>query len=324
MNVLKQGSLEVENFTQNGTTRTVHYIIKNAPYCMELGLTGTNAAQSIDFRRLTMSATLLYDSADEKEVSLLRVVPLQFRGNVNSANALRYQVEFSVCILSSHHEDMNFRVRFNATDGTNKYALVATSEPMCVISKPEVLDKKKHPQKRKRTTVNDSILEALGRIEENQLRFLNSPPASPSSNGTSFQESFVAALLSYHNSDNDERKAKIVRTSEMLTDDQIPMTLYFLDALRENLIRRTQDCSSSSSTSPSSSPGSPPVPMWWRELNPMTYDAAISASFMTNEPLHEYTLVQHQPVHSCSEPDALLSGIGRVPVPLPLAYHSSF
>ena len=167
LSLTKQESLDADRFTLDGQLKRLHYVIKNQNYIYELTLSST----ALDFSHFHLEVELLYDNADKKEITSLRVKPIAFRASVCPTDARRMLVDAMIAILSSHHEDMNFVLRFFLVDSRTKLRLAhatVDSEPICVISKPEVLDKKKNPKKRKRTTANDTILSMLQRIEQEQ------------------------------------------------------------------------------------------------------------------------------------------------------------
>ena len=186
--ILRQHSLEVEQFVENGQPKSVHYVIKNSAFVLEVALRGMERVNStftgnspvldgetLDFNKITLEASLLYDCRDEKEVACVKVQPLTYRGIVKKSNPSVCYLEATVKVLSSQHEDMNFKLKFIAVDNQTKRPIPEISpvysEPLQVISKPEVLKKKNQPRSntpRKNKTKSELILETLARIEATQ------------------------------------------------------------------------------------------------------------------------------------------------------------
>mmetsp|Transcript_12949 Transcript_12949/g.16202 ORF Transcript_12949/g.16202 Transcript_12949/m.16202 type:complete len:376 (-) Transcript_12949:21-1148(-) len=190
LSIARQHSLEVESFVDNGKQKSVHYVIKNSAFVLEVVLrkmekTGTlNSSvdnkhkimldQDLDFRKITLEAALLYDFEEDKPVMKVRSRPLSTRGLVNPATPHVCKLETTIEVLSSQHEDMNFKIKLYAVDiATNKrleHISPVYSAPIQVISKPEVLVKKKQRTKKapRKQTKQDQILEILGRMESKQ------------------------------------------------------------------------------------------------------------------------------------------------------------
>jgi len=74
-------------------------------------------------------------------VACLKVQPLSYKGIIKEGDSKTCVLELTIGVLSSQHEDMNFKVLIQAVDSTNnnKIAnLFICSEPVQVISKPDV------------------------------------------------------------------------------------------------------------------------------------------------------------------------------------------
>mmetsp|Transcript_45589 Transcript_45589/g.76118 ORF Transcript_45589/g.76118 Transcript_45589/m.76118 type:complete len:554 (-) Transcript_45589:207-1868(-) len=171
LTILRQTSLAVEKFNQDGVQKNLHVVVKNNPFILDVqvvcpdqnnntnsstpsafssaaAIPGSNAV-ALDFHKITLEAFLLYDCDDQKEVVCVRATPLSYKGVVNELDPTRCRLELQIAVLSSQHEDMNFRVRLCASNTASKAKLSnlsVTSEPIQVISKPEVLHKKRKLQ----------------------------------------------------------------------------------------------------------------------------------------------------------------------------------
>jgi len=185
LSLVNQHSLEVESFVENGRQKSVHYVIKNSAFVIEVALrklersTNQNSDtkhrdSDLDFRKITLEAALLYDCEEDKPVMKVRSRPLTTRGLVNPATPNVCKLETTIEVLSSQHEDMNFKIKLFAVDTATGKRIDGISPvysaPIQVISKPEVLVKKKQRTKKgpRNKTKQDQILEILSRMESKQ------------------------------------------------------------------------------------------------------------------------------------------------------------
>ncbi len=204
--VLRQCALAEELANRDGRTKKIKTVVKNQPFQIVIGLNGNLVLNNrlIDFTHLTLDAVLLYDTDDDREVPFVKQKPIDFAGRVNDKGS-QMTIDVRISVLSSHYENHCFRynkrsfhcrglspfylnafsryinrIKFQANETSSGAAvpcLVAFSEPIRVISKPDQLVKKQQgggaaaasaSKKRPRATANDSILEALARIEQEQ------------------------------------------------------------------------------------------------------------------------------------------------------------
>jgi len=194
LSINRQHSLDVESFVENGQQKNVHYVIKGSAFVLEVALrklerTSISNPTSIqlggdglalDFHRITIATELLYDCEGDKPVFKVRSRPLTTKGVVNEASPCNCKLETVVDVLSSQHEDMNFKIKLTAVDvktgDTLDFIPPVYSEPFQVISKPDVLAKKKQKNGTKTTkktrakTKQDQVLEILARIENRQVQ----------------------------------------------------------------------------------------------------------------------------------------------------------
>ena len=165
---LKQTSLSVDRFSDNGVEKRLHYVIKNNEFIICVSLPeGTQGS----FNDLLLEAQLLYDcSPVPKDVLQVRQKPFKYKGTVERGDIRKCTLNVSISILSSQHEDMNFVIFVTAKDSkTGKVVANGYSDPIQVVSKPDVFRKKQEPKSKKRTW-NDRITEMLERIEANQQK----------------------------------------------------------------------------------------------------------------------------------------------------------
>jgi len=242
----KQTSLSVDRFSDNGVEKNLHYVIKNAEFSVVMELPESIGQHSFD--DLLLESHLLYDCAPEpKEVLQLKQQPFKYKGTVDPDNSRSCIVQASISILSSQHEDMNFVLKFVANDRENgEPVVVGYSEPIQVISKPDVLRKKRQPKAKKRTW-NDRITETLERMEAKQEELLKqfaeqkdvrciSPSSSPAlvhdqtptpSPSENFESAFYHLVQAYKNLSADERPSKIRKLFQTPTADLTTADLVF-------------------------------------------------------------------------------------------------
>jgi len=172
LQVLKQTSPNQERVSCNGLQKTVHVVVKNAPFTVQIGLINSMfMGQILDLNHFTFDCILLYDTdTSEKGVDYVKIKPLEFKPTVNEAGN-RLTLEVRIKVLTSHHENNFFRVKIVLLEPTTGQqfhpALVTYSEPVKVISKPEQMKKSKQPSNRKRSA-NDILLDTITRIQQQQ------------------------------------------------------------------------------------------------------------------------------------------------------------
>jgi len=155
----------------------------------------------------------------------VRQKPYKYKGIVERGDPRKCTLQVSISILSSQHEDMNFLLEIKAKDTkSNKVVAMGFSEPVQVISKPDVLRKKREPKKKKRTW-NDRITETLERLEakqneairliseKTQTRGMDLDPfellTAPTHPSEAFEKAFYDMVRAYREMNEDERPTKI-------------------------------------------------------------------------------------------------------------------
>lgn len=159
MHIVRQDSLEQDKIYRNGAQKTVHAVIKNLPFEVEL-----RAAPSVNFNTHTVTAALLYDGDEARQVHFVKSAPIEYNCQV-AQGGKAVVVEVKLSVLSSQHEDMFFRIRFSAADTTH----AILSEAIKVVSKPAQLKKNRGAKARgQKRPLNASVQESLLRIEAQQ------------------------------------------------------------------------------------------------------------------------------------------------------------
>jgi len=122
----------------------------------------------LDMNCLSFDVKLIYDTQEGKEVDFLKLKPLEYKVKVDSASIVN--IECRLKVLTRQLEDMFFRLRFVALDPLTKTELspqlIAVSQPIKVISKPEQL-RKTLPASHKRKT-SELVCQSLEAIENEQ------------------------------------------------------------------------------------------------------------------------------------------------------------
>jgi len=171
----------------------MHVVVKNAAFTIKVGLL-QGVAGTLDLNNLMFRATLLYDNEDEndteeKPVDYISVEPLEMkRSNAESGRERsRDSVSFAVKIkvLSSHHENLLFRVKIAAINPVTGLPLGpflhVISGPIRVISKPDKQKKKSKeaaqaPASKKQKLTKDQrlrqALETVAAQQEHQQRLI--------------------------------------------------------------------------------------------------------------------------------------------------------
>eukprot|EP01130_Rhizamoeba_saxonica_P005502 TRINITY_DN2194_c0_g1_i1.p1 TRINITY_DN2194_c0_g1~~TRINITY_DN2194_c0_g1_i1.p1 ORF type:complete len:347 (-),score=44.95 TRINITY_DN2194_c0_g1_i1:32-1024(-) len=143
MQLVRQQTLYHEEVTKNGITKKVHYIVKNCPFELTIGL-ATNPAnpnKTYNFKNSRLEASLLYDLPTKNEITLVSSKPMSYEIVSNRGDECSVQIR--LLVLSNHYEKCNFLIRFRlfyGVEGHEFYELV--SEPLKCVSKQAQVKKK--------------------------------------------------------------------------------------------------------------------------------------------------------------------------------------
>ncbi len=163
-------SLDQEEVYKNAEKKTVHGVIKNLPFSIELRMRGEHDPYQVDFHKFSIRSVLLYDSmGEEKPVPYVKSSPIDWVVQVNETGE-RAKLDFRLHVLSSQHEDMFFRLKIIAVPpkDSNFLPIHVISDPIRCVSKQTQLTKNKKSTKRPKRSYNDTIMESLVRIESQQ------------------------------------------------------------------------------------------------------------------------------------------------------------
>jgi len=230
--ILRQDSLAQQNVSKDGVQKNVHVVVKNTAFKLVVGLSGDLllADKTISFSNCRLDASLLFDSDEGREVPFVKCRPIEYRGTFNS-RADQMEMEVRIKVLSSQCERMFFRIKLSLVDDRTGElvhpSLVAVSQPIHVISKPDQITKKDQPKDRKRKrTPNDDIIDRLNALEQvvqtsNKLleKFAHHLPATgcpvpdlandDPGDADLLAKSFAGFLALYNRTPPEERPAKI-------------------------------------------------------------------------------------------------------------------
>lgn len=145
--LLKQSSLAKEKVSQNGIQKLVHVVVKNQPFLIQVKLDNSRVREKIELSKLTVEPQLLYDLESLKEVSFVKLRPLESKFYRGGDHGEVLTVEVKIKVLSSQLEDSFFRIRLNFSNSSTKQPIhpnwSIVSEPVKVVSKPEQVRKRK-------------------------------------------------------------------------------------------------------------------------------------------------------------------------------------
>lgn len=239
--ILEHTSLAEEKFSKNGVHKNVHVVVKNTPFHITVGVKNT-LSSNLNFNNITAEALLMYDCEGDRFVDFVNIKPIEYKGNING-NSDKMILEIRLKKLSSHLEDMFFKIRIKGVDNNTKEDipyLFTTSQPIKVVSKPEQVTRikqlqsgKKLPPKttrKRKRSVNDMMYESIQNIEKQQeeqkeilrkiLEKNNSSTCSTDDNNnttttqkkgvsTDLEEALNNLLYAYENTNPIERPLKI-------------------------------------------------------------------------------------------------------------------
>lgn len=142
--VLRQNSAVEEVITDGQVSKIIHIVVKNSPFIVIIGCAG---AIPVNLGEYDVDCILLYDTEDgaHKAVDYVKSKPVEFKSTALDRGQ-QVQLEMRIKVLTSQHEDMNFRVLIQLIDKTTKMPIqgvAAITNPIKVVSKPEQLKKHK-------------------------------------------------------------------------------------------------------------------------------------------------------------------------------------
>jgi len=187
LKIVKQNSLTSVVTIKDGQSQTIHTVVKNSPFIIQVGLDTSvlhdsatltivenpTTVQPLNLTHVTLDAKLLYDNLEQKEVDFVKHKPLDYKLQSVNESGTEAQIECRLKVLTSQLEDMHFRIKFQAIlVQTEVCFMTAITDPIKVISKPErpPPDKRPRPNPGKRKTNNDILLETLTSVHQRQTQ----------------------------------------------------------------------------------------------------------------------------------------------------------
>lgn len=184
LELLTQGSMTEEKVTKRGSTFTVRTVVKNSPFVISLAL--KNQASLQNFNHLAFDTSLFYDLPDgsgsfEKEVPYVSQKPVDIKPTI-SGNGNQISFDVKIKVLSSHHEDNFFRLKFFFWDPLDPVFphLTTMSAPIKVISKPikQKIQRKSSKKPANKRKANEMMTEDSMDVGRTEIMEEDSPPSS--------------------------------------------------------------------------------------------------------------------------------------------------
>eukprot|EP01101_Sappina_pedata_P012473 TRINITY_DN8596_c0_g1_i1.p1 TRINITY_DN8596_c0_g1~~TRINITY_DN8596_c0_g1_i1.p1 ORF type:complete len:402 (+),score=116.41 TRINITY_DN8596_c0_g1_i1:76-1206(+) len=214
LTIMKLNCLAHEPITDDsGENLLVCVVVKHSPFLVQLGI--DSGDPRINLKSYHFETKLLYDTPDQKEVDLPGMKPLEYKLKVDDQNILN--VDCRLRVLTSQLEDMHFRLKIIALDPITKCQvtppLVAISEPIKVISKPEQI-RKAVPATGQKRKANDLLLSGLELFEQQQR---------DQASLLQQLQNQVLALKSQQNPNSHQQHQQIYQNMAMQQNQQLPL-----------------------------------------------------------------------------------------------------
>jgi len=106
--ISRQDSLAVQKFSKNHVQKSVHCVAKNIPFALQV----SSSTIDLSNKATKLSAKLYYDADDDEDFKMVDYVkqePMSYRIFQDSSDIST--LEFRLFVLSSQHEDSNFRIK---------------------------------------------------------------------------------------------------------------------------------------------------------------------------------------------------------------------
>jgi len=228
--ILEHTSQAEEKYVRNGEQKNVHVVVKNTPFFIRVGFSQA-VPGNLDFNNITLEAQLMYDCDGDRFVDFVRNKPIEYKGTINeSADMMTLEIRLKK--LSSHLEDMFFKIRIKGIDALSKEpipSLSISTHPIKVVSKPEQVARIKEgqtgkapaPKRAKKRSLNELMYETMQKIEKQQIEQqtllqqicttqVTTPEAKkPKLEETSLESALRQLLSAYQNTDHSQRPMKI-------------------------------------------------------------------------------------------------------------------
>jgi hypothetical protein len=154
--------LSQETCRNNGKELITHFVVvKNTPFLINI----SSKDPAVNFKKIKITASLIYDCEPRREVSLLKSSPLEYVTHLSSNGEL-ITIEARLHVLTSQYENSHFRVVLKFNDEE------LLTEPLKVISKADNLKNKdknsKSSSNKKKRNASDAFGDTLQRIEQQQ------------------------------------------------------------------------------------------------------------------------------------------------------------
>eukprot|EP01104_Vermistella_antarctica_P015697 TRINITY_DN5209_c0_g1_i2.p1 TRINITY_DN5209_c0_g1~~TRINITY_DN5209_c0_g1_i2.p1 ORF type:complete len:532 (-),score=117.96 TRINITY_DN5209_c0_g1_i2:74-1600(-) len=181
--LVKQTGSSEENTARKGDQKKVYVVVKEETFTMEIGLQSPVPYPPVNLFTYSYDAVVVYDAdvvakaygSNEavlyqgyKELDASKSKPFEMKTTINP-NSQVITAEVKLKVLTSHHDNSCFRIKFFASSNMNGLAvppsMSVVSHPIRVISKVEQLRKSQSSRKR---TLTEIMSDYIDRIEEQQ------------------------------------------------------------------------------------------------------------------------------------------------------------
>ena len=122
LKIIQQNCSFEETVTSSGYPKVVKTVIKNSPFLIILGV--SESSDKTDFNDYFIECTLTYDDGVNKRVDFVKNKPIDYKISIGSEGT-RLQIEAKVKVLSSQHEDMNFKILIQAVRRPTQRSMIS-------------------------------------------------------------------------------------------------------------------------------------------------------------------------------------------------------
>ncbi|KAL7717769.1 Transcriptional regulator cudA [Entamoeba marina] len=178
----------------DGSTKTVGVVVKQSSFLVVI------VSHTVSLDDCSVDCSLLYDNATLSQVHFINQKPITFSSQISGNNSMN--VELRILVLSSQHEDMLFRVKFELYNKLKEKITTLYSEPLRVISKADSGKKKNKTVKKSAPLTPTAILPQQNKPIRPTLaqRKENVPPQQTSKEITDLDKEGITLILQYQQS----------------------------------------------------------------------------------------------------------------------------
>ena len=209
----------------DGTIKTIGVIVKQTSFLIILD------SKKITLENAELECTLVYDNDTYSEVNYITQKPISFNSFLNST--MKMNIESKILVLSSQHEDLCFRIRFDLFDTSHNSIISLYSEPLKVVSKADYKRKTKSSLSTNQFNQNNQSeqLHQIDKIDkQDETKMPKLPQSLKRENKSSLSSMSISPFHQNQNHINDTQKkySEIIFPGE---EDEIMKTVYYQQEL---------------------------------------------------------------------------------------------